>query len=55
MNLPPTNQYGTFDRNLTKEEWRWIKSEAERKMRETDNLWCGLHQLAQIRECEKHL
>jgi hypothetical protein len=55
VKLPPTNNVGTFERPLTKDEWRAIKSEAETRLRGSDTVWAALGALAQIKECEKHL
>lgn len=64
--LPPTNEYGTFVRPLTRDEWLAIKRYHEARMKEAANLkpgenfwdraaWSVLGSMAQIRECEKHL
>lgn len=55
MNLPPKNEHGTYIRRLTKQEWAWIKAEAERKMAAADTLWDFATQRSQIHETEKHL
>ena len=55
MKPPPINQHGTYERNLTKEEWRWIKQQAETKMKDAKNFWAWSSCHSQIKECEKHL
>lgn len=55
MKLPPKNEYGTYIRRLTKQEWAWIKAEAERKMKDANSFWEWGHCHNQIHECEKHL